>query len=438
MADFAERLLRARQWLAPSLAEDWPCLPIVRAAGSYVYTADGRRFLDFVSGMAACNLGHGHPRVVAAARAQLEALIHGPLGVYLYDSVLRLCEELGRIMPGGLTTFFWSNGGTEAVEGALKLARYTSGRPAIVAFIGGFHGRSYGAASVTTSSVKYRRHYEPFLPSVYHIPYPYCFRCPRRPAQGCCDEPWVSLERLFTHVVAPEDVAAMIVEPILGEGGYVVPPPDFLPRLRELCSRHGIVLVFDEIQTGFGRTGEMFAAQTFGVDPDIMVLSKSIASGLPLSAVAARPELMARWPAGAHGTTFGGNPVACAAAVATLEVFREEAVLENARQRAAVAWSALADLAQRSPHIGEVRGKGLMIGIELVDPQRGGRPSGTAARAVLEGCLRRGLVLYPAGYAAHVIRFIPPLTVSEEELAAGLSILADAVGDLRHQGAGAP
>jgi 4-aminobutyrate aminotransferase len=426
---FLARTAKLHDWLAPSLADDWPNLPVVRAEGVWVYGTDGRRYLDFISGMAACNLGHRHPRVVEAAKAQIDQLIHGPVGVLLYDSILRLSEELSRVTPGNLDAFFWSNGGTEAVEGALKLARYVTGRSAFVSFIGGFHGRSFGAASVTTSNVKYRLHYEPLLPPVYHAPFPYCFRCSHRTGADCCDDPFVSLDRLFRHVVAPEGVAAMIVEPILGEGGYVVPPPDFLPRLREICDRHGILLIFDEIQTGFGRTGQMFASQTFGVTPDVLVLSKSIASGFPLSVVAASPDLMRRWTAGSHGTTFGGNPVACASAVATLEVFREERVLDNVRERSQEAFGRLRALAEASSVIGDVRGKGLMIGLEFIDP-RSGEPNGTLVRRVLEGCLERGLLLYPAGYAGHVVRFIPPLTVTAAELEAGLSILKGVVRDL--------
>lgn len=424
---FEDLIPRLRDLLAPSLAEDWPNLPIVRGEGTFVYGLDGRRYLDFISGMAACNLGHRHPRVVAAAKAQLDLLIHGPVGAVIYEPLLRLSHELARITPGNLDSFFWGNGGTEAVEGALKLARHATGRPAIVAFIGGFHGRSLGSASVTASNAKYRRRHGPLLPSIYHVPYPYCFRCPHRSGPGCCDDPFHSLERLFDHVVPPDEVAAVIVEPILGEGGYVVPPADFLPRLRALCDAHGILLIFDEIQTGFGRTGEMFAAQLFGTVPDIMVLSKAIASGFPLSAVAASPDLMRRWPAESHGTTFGGNPVACAAALATLQVFEEEGVLENVRARGKQAMDHLASVAERSPFLGDLRGKGLMIGLEFVDPGQGGARGGAFVRQVLEECLRQGLLLYPAGREGHVLRFIPPLTVTRDELEEGLGTLTAAI-----------
>jgi 4-aminobutyrate aminotransferase len=429
-ADLLRRSQRLDDLLAPSLSEDWPNLPVVGGEGCYLRGADGRRYLDFVSGMAACNLGHRHPKVVAAAKSQIDRLIHGPIGVVVYDSLLRASEELARVTPGDLDMFFWGNSGTEAVEGALKLARHVTRRPAFVAFVGGFHGRSFGSASVTTSNVKYRRHYEPLLPSVYHVPFPYCYRCPHRTGPACCDDPFAGLDRLFGHLVPPDEVAAMLVEPILGEGGYVVPPPDFLPRLREVCDRHGILLIFDEIQTGFGRTGEMFAAQTFGVVPDVLVLSKAIASGFPLSAVAASPRLMRQWSAGTHGTTFGGNPVSCAAAVATLEVFREERVLDNARARAGEAMGRLSALAARSPLVGEVRGRGLMIGLEFVDPAQGGAPNGAAVRRVLEGCLERGLLLYPAGPTGHVLRVIPPLVIDPGQLDEGLRILEEVVDGL--------
>ncbi|MDR7511159.1 MAG: aspartate aminotransferase family protein [Armatimonadota bacterium] len=429
-ADLLRRAQRLDELLAPSLSEDWPNLPVAGGEGAYLYGADGRRYLDFVSGMAACNLGHRHPKVVAAAKAQLDRLIHGPIGVVVYDTLLRASEELARLTPGDLDMFFWGNSGTEAVEGALKLARYVTRRPAFVAFVGGFHGRSFGSASVTTSNVKYRRHYEPLLPAVYHVPFPYCFRCPYRRGGACCDDPFASLDRLFAHVVPTDEVAAILVEPILGEGGYVVPPSDFLPRLRAICDREGILLIFDEIQTGFGRTGEMFAAQTFGVTPDVLVLSKAIASGFPLSAVAASPRLMRQWSAGTHGTTFGGNPVACAAAVATFEALREERVLDNVRARATEAMDRLTALAARSPLIGEVRGRGLMIGVEFVDPDEGGAPNGAAVRRVLEGCLERGLLLYPAGPAGSVLRVIPPLVVSAGQLDEGLRIIEEVVHSL--------
>jgi 4-aminobutyrate aminotransferase len=425
---FGELVAKTEELLAPSLAFDEPNVPVERAEGCYFFTPDGRRYLDFVSGMASCNTGHRHPKVVAAAKAQLDKLINGPIGVVNYEPLLRLAEELGQITPGELKAFFLGNSGTEATEGALKLARYVTGRPGIVAFLGGFHGRTYGAASVTTSKGKYRHHYEPYLSSVYFAPYAYCYRCPKgstpqRCGLACLEE----IQTLFDRVISPREVACFILEPIQGEGGYVVPPQEWLRELREICTRHGIMLIFDEIQTGFGRTGEWFAAQTFGVTPDIMAVAKSIASGFPLSAVVASPEVMSRWSAGAHGTTFGGNPVSCAAALATIEVFREENLLERSRKLGSYALSRLQKLKEKASQVGDVRGKGLMIGIEFIRPETDKEPNPQEVKEVLQGCLNEGLILYPCGFRDQAIRFIPPLVVSEEELEEGLSIFEKVV-----------
>ncbi len=425
---YGDLVARADVLLAPSLARDEPNLPVERAEGSCFFTPDGRRYLDFVSGMAACNAGHRHPKVVAAAKAQIDRLINGPVGVVYYESLLRLADELGKVMPGDLTSFFFSNGGAEAVEGAIKLARYVTGRPGILAFLGGFHGRTYGAASITTSKSKYRRHYEPFLSSVYLAPYAYCYRCPKgRNPRTCGLACLEEIETLFARVISPDEIGCMVVEPIQGEGGYVVPPAEWLKALRDICTRHGIMLIFDEVQTGFGRTGEWFAAQTFGVVPDILAVAKSIASGFPLSALAAPPEMMRRWTAGAHGTTFGGNPVSCAAGLATLQVMREERLPERSRVLGARVLARLSALKERAPQIGDVRGKGLMIGIEFVRPGTVREPNSEAVKRVLETCLADGLLLYPCGLHGHTIRFIPPLTVSEDELEEGLGIFEQAV-----------
>jgi len=410
--------------LAPSLALDEPNIPVERAQGIYVYGSDGRTYMDFVSGMATCNLGHNHPKVVEAARQQMARLIHGPIGVVVYESILRLADALSHVLPGKMDMFFFGNSGAEAVEGALKLARYATGRPAIIAFLRGFHGRTLGAASVTTSKAKYRHRYEPLLSSVYFAPFPDPFHDggPDRALAQALDH----IERLFNHAVAPDDVACFLVEPIQGEGGYVVPPDAFLRELRRLADRHGILLILDEIQTGFGRTGDWFAAQVFGVQPDIMAIAKGIANGFPLSATVASRDLMRRWEAGAHGTTFGGNPVACAAALAVLQVMREENVLENCRRQGLYALDRLRDLQRRAPTIGDVRGKGLMIGVEFVDPASG-KPWPEAARQVVARSLRDGLLLYPCGLRSEVVRFIPPLIIGRDELDKGLDTFERAV-----------
>ncbi len=423
---YAELMAHLDELLAPCLARDWPNLPAERAQGIYIHTADGRRYFDFLSGFGACNLGHNHPRVVAAARAQMERMVHAPLGVIAPEATLRLAWELGRVTPGRADMFFFGNSGAEAVEGALKLARYVTGRRGIIAFLGGFHGRTLGAASVTTSKESYRHGQGPFLPDVYFARFPYPYRSPASTPKACAQEALDDIERLFEHVVAPDDVAAMLVEPIQGEGGYVIPPAGWLEALRALCDRHGILLICDEVQTGFGRTGEWFACQTLGVEPDIVCLAKGIANGYALGATAARRELMGKWGATSHGTTYGGSPVSCAAALAVLEVIREEDLLANARRQGAYMLEELQALATESPIVGDVRGVGLMIAVEMVHP--GGKaPNPEVAQRVLRGALADGLLLYPCGHWSQTIRLIPPLTVTREQVAEGLAIFRRAV-----------
>jgi len=413
--------------LSLNLSTDWPNLPVKRAEGVYLYGCDGRRYLDFTSGMAANNLGHRHPTVMQAAREQMDRLVHGAVGVVMYESILRLAHELAKVMPGALDTFFFLNGGSEAVDGALKLARHVTRRPGIICFHGAFHGRTYGATSVTSVKAKMRQHYEPLVGGVYSVPFAYCLRCPYGRRAGACGmECLRAVERLLQQVIAPDQVAAVLVEPVQGEGGYIVPPAAFLKGLRALCDEHGILLILDEVQTGFGRTGGMFAAQTFGVDPDVMVIGKGIASGFPLSAVVAPQKLMQQWTPGSHGTTFGGNPVSCAAALATLQAFEQERVLENVRCQGEYAMGRLQEGLEGVAALGELRGCGLMIGLELVDPDSG-LPDGDAAQSVAEKCLDQGLVLYNCGPEGQVVRLIPPLVITRRELDQGLDIVVGAL-----------
>lgn len=412
--------------LAPSLAQDWPNLAVDRAEGVYLYGHNGRRYLDFLSGFGACNLGHNHPAVMAAARAQMEHMVHAPLGVIDPEPTLRLAWELGKVTPGDSDMFFFGNSGAEAVEGALKLARYVTGRRGIIAFLGGFHGRTLGAASVTTSKARYRSRQGPYLPDVYYAPYPYPFRSKAQSAAECAADALDGLESLLDHVIAPQEVAAFLVEPVQGEGGYVIPPLEWLKGLRQLADHYGILLIFDEVQTGFGRTGELFAAQTFGVEPDVLCMAKSIANGFPLAATAARSELMSRWGAAAHGTTFGGNPVSCAAGLANLQVLRQEGLLEHVRQEGQYALGRLKELQAESPVVGDVRGVGLMLGVEFVKP--GSKDANSeAAHRVLQRCLEHGLLMYPCGLWSQTIRLIPPLVISHEQLEEGLALFHDAV-----------
>ncbi len=417
-------LKKAKDLLTPALVVHTPIVA-ERAEGLYVEGTDGRRYMDFSSGLAVTNTGHNHPRVVRAIREQAEALIHSGC-IFHYRPLLDLCERLKEITPPGIEMFFFSNAGAEVVEGAIKLARYATKRQGIIAFTGAFHGRTMGAASLTTSSIRYRRRYPPFLPSVYHSPYPYCYRCYFGQAPDTCGmECYLHIERMLKHIIPPEEVAAIIMEPILGEGGYVVPPKGFLKNLRDLCSRWGILLVLDEVQSGMGRTGKWFACEHFDIVPDIMTIAKGIASGMPLSALAGRREIMERWDPGAHGTTFGGNPISCAAAIATIDVIREEGLLERAERVGSFALERLEGMKRTHPSIGDVRGRGLMIGIEFVKGKK--EPDPERLKRIINRCLERGLILIECGVNKNIIRLAPPLIIGEEEMAKALSILEEAI-----------
>ena len=443
-----EWLARERAHLSQVLYRYTP-LVIDHAQGSYLYTVDGRRILDFASGIAVTNLGHGHPDVVKAAHQQLDKLVHisvvahhqpaiqlaeriaslapGKLDkVFYYDLQVRLAEELATIVPiqGGVKSFF-GNSGAEAIEACIKLARYATGRAGIIAFQGGFHGRTMGALALTGSQAVQRRGFGPLMPGVYHAPYPYAYRNPTGPGEAATlDYVFNAIDEMLDTRVPPRNVAAFIVEPVLGEGGYVVPPAAFMPRLRALCDQHGILLIADEVQSGYGRTGKMFACEQTKVVPDIMTLAKSIASGLPLSAIVASSKLMDQWEPAAHGSTFGGNPVSCAAGIATLDVFERERILENSAAKGAELIRRLRDLQQRMPAIGEVRGLGLMIGVELV--KKDGAPDKELQKQIRKVCLDSGMVVLSCGAHDNVLRLVPPLNLSQAELDEGWEILSGA------------
>jgi len=410
--------------LAPSFAEDWPKLAATRAEGVYLYTEDGKEYMDFTSGIGVTNLGHNHPHVLNAAIEQMKKFSHSAVGITLHEPLLRLTEVLPTVMPEGMDMFFFGNSGSEAVEGALKLARYVSGRPGFIAFRGGFHGRTYASVSVTSVKSKYRLHYEPMVPGVYFAEYANPYRCPiGDTAEDAVAWSKQSLEKVFDHFIPPSEVAAILVEPVQGEGGYIVPPAAFLQNLRQVCDEHGILLIMDEVQSGFGRTGEMFAAQTLGVRPDIMAVAKGIANGFPLGATVASRELMTQWKAGSHGTTFGGNPVACAAALAVQEVFAQENVLENCRAMGKRLMTGMLEIQKEHDFIGDVRGLGLMLAMEIVKPDGRKTPDGEKAFDILNKMLENGLVGYMAGPTGNVIRLIPPLTVTSEQVDKALEIL---------------
>lgn len=413
---------RAKELLASALVIHTDIV-VKSAHGIYVEDVNGKRYMDFASGLAVTNTGHNHPAVVEAIKKQAGSFVHSG-SIFYYESLVALCERLRKITPPGLDMFFFSNSGAEAVEGAIKLARFYTGRQGILAFTGGFHGRTFGAASLTTSSIRYRRKYQPFLPSVCHSPYPYCFRCFFGQRRETCGMDCLEyLERLFKHLIHPEEIACMIIEPVLGEGGYVVPPAGFLKKLRETCNQWNILLVLDEVQSGMGRTGKWFASEHFGVVPDIMTVAKGIASGMPLSAVVSTKEIMGQWSPGAHGTTFGGNPVSCAAAAATIDVIEEEGLLDNARLVGEYAMQRLNDIKDRYTCLGDVRGLGLMIGVEFM---KEGKPDASGLKEVLDYCLEHGLVMVECGVDKNIIRLAPPLVVKKEEMDRGLGILEDA------------
>lgn len=400
--------------------------------GAWLVDTTGRRFLDYSSGIGVTNTGHAHPRVVAAIQQQAAKLLHGQQNIVYHEPGLVLHERLSHLLPGGDWGVFLSNSGAEAVEAAIKLARVATRRPAVIAFRGAFHGRTSQTMALSTSRVTVRGDFEPLPGSVYSTPYPYCYRSANgpHPVDACtCD--WESqLDLLFAQVVDPSHVAAIIVEPLLGEGGYVVPPLSFLPRLRQIADRHGILLIVDEIQTGFGRTGRMFCIEHSSVRPDIVTMAKGIASGLPLSGILARRDVLEAWEPGVHGGTYGGNVVSCAAALATLDVIRDEDLVGNARVRGDQLRTGLEAMAQKSPIIGDVRGLGCMVALEFVDPDQGdGRaPNPTAAAATTRAALERGLILLLAGSFSQVVRIVPPLVTTSAEVDQALAVIAQAVG----------
>jgi 4-aminobutyrate aminotransferase len=404
---------------------------VERGEGSWLITPGGERYLDYSSGIGVTNTGHAHPRVVAAIQAQAAKLLHGQQNIVYHEPGLRLYERLAGLLPGGPWQAFLANSGAEAVEGAVKVARAATGRPAIIAFRYGFHGRTGQAMALTAAKDVYRGAFEPLPGSVYHADYPYCYRAAggaHDPSACTCD--WEErLDLLFHQLVYPDKVAAIIVEPVIGEGGYIVPPPRFLPRLREITRQHGILLIADEIQTGFGRTGELFAVHHWDVEPDILVMAKGIASGLPLSGLLARRELLAALKPGSHGGTFGGNVVACAASLATLDVIEEEGLVANARERGAQFLAGLRRLAATHQSIGDVRGLGLMLAIELVKPgESDGRvPDPELTKRIQAAAFERRLLVLTAGTYVNVIRIIPPLVTTPEEVDLALAILEESL-----------
>jgi len=389
--------------------------------GHRLYDADGQAYLDFATGIATTILGHGHPAVTAAVHAQADRLLHLMNGLGYIEAVSRLAERLAATLPEPLDSVIFGNSGAEAIEAAIKLARRASGRPAIVAFEGAFHGRTYGALSVTTSSPNYQLGHGPLLPDVHIVPYPDAYRRFGGDEAAATATSLDDLSRLLDQV-EPSRVAAIVIEPELGEGGYVPAPLDFLRRLRALCDRHGILLISDEVQTGYGRTGRMWGFEHAGIVPDVVCAAKGIANGLPLGAMVASRELHERWGRGAHGSTFGGNPVACAAALAVLDTIEAEGLVANAAARGDQLRAGLDVLAGRDARIGDVRGRGLMLGVEFVRDRETREPDGELGDAVIARCADAGLLLLTCGPAHNIVRWLAPLDVSAAEIDEGLGI----------------
>ncbi len=419
-----EYIARDEAVSSPSYTKVYPFV-MDRGEGCFVWDVDGNRYLDFNAGIAVCTTGHSHPDVVRAIQAQAERFIHISSDFY-HPLMVELAERLVKITPGDYEKrVFLCNSGTEAVEAAFKLARYMTRRPRVIAFLGSFHGRTMGSLSLTGSKSSHRHGFAPLVPGVTHAPYAYCYRCPINLTYPSCGIACVDFieKMLFAKIVPSDEVAAIFVEPIQGEGGYVVPPPEWLPRLRELCDRHGILLVADEVQSGIGRTGKWFAVEHWGVVPDIVCVAKGIASGVPLGAMVARKDLVT-WGPGAHGNTYGGNPLAAVAALETIRLVKE-GLMENAAELGAYALERLRRMQGRHPSIGDVRGKGLMIGVELVKGD--GEPAKELRDDVVLRAFRKGLLILGAGL--NVVRIAPPLVIDRETLDLGLDIFEQALAE---------
>ncbi len=419
---------RDEQYVMQSFSRWYP-LVACTGHGAILEDVDGNKYIDFNSGLAVLNVGHLHPKVVEAIKKQAGKLLHYSLTDFYYEEAVILAERLVKIAPGSFgKKVFFTNSGAEAIEGSMKIARgsFEGKRPYIIAFSGSFHGRTYGAMSLTSSKPVQRKWFSPLVPNIEHTPYPYCYRCPFKMEYPECDVWCIHFieEWILNKYVPSDEVAAIFLEPIAGEGGYIVPPPRVWRELRKLADKHGILIVSDEVQAGFGRTGKWFAIEHWGVPPDIIAVAKGIASGLPLGAIIGREDVM-KLPAGSHATTFGGNPISCAAALAVIDVIEEEKLLDNALKMGYYIMDRLSDLMEEVEIIGDVRGIGLMIGVELVKNRDTKEPAREELKKVLMECFKRGLLVIGAGIST--IRIAPPLVITKEEVEVGLDILEDVI-----------
>jgi 4-aminobutyrate aminotransferase len=422
-------LEKDKRFISQSYTRAYP-LVVKRGEGVWVEDVDSNRFLDFTSGIAVNNTGHCHPKIVEAIQRQAEQLIHMSGTDFYYEAQSNLAEKLTEITPGlKEKRVFFGNSGAESIEASLKLARYHTKRSRIIAFLGAFHGRTMGALSLTASKVIQEKGFFPLVPGVTHVPYAYCYRCPSHsayPGCGCNCVDWIR-EDLFKRSIPPEEVAAIFVEPIQGEGGYIVPPPEFHQKLFKLARDFGILFVVDEVQSGMGRTGKMFAIEHWGLVPDIIAIAKGIASGMPLGAMVSQSEVMT-WIPGSHASTFGGNPVSCQAALATIELL-QGGLIQNAASVGDYILGQLRELQKRYPLIGDVRGKGLMIGVELVKDPVTKEKAVEERSKIIQACFEKGLLILGCG--ENVIRLIPPLIITKEEADTALTILEEVLQKVR-------
>ena len=409
--------------LSPLLKQATPVV-VDHGEGAYLYDVDGRRYLDFTAGIGVTSTGHCHPKVVRAAQEQIGKLIHGQYTTVMHQPLLKLVERLGDVLPAGLDSLFFANSGSEAVEAALRLSRQATGRPNVIVFQGGFHGRTVAAATMTTSGTRFSAGFSPLMGGVHMAPFPYAYHYgwdERTATEFCLRE----LDYLFATVTSPAETAAFFVEPVLGEGGYVPANTAFLRGLRERADEHGILLVFDEIQTGFGRTGKFWGHDHFGVKPDVVTIAKGLASGFPLSGIAASKELMSKAFPGSQGGTYGGNAVSCAAALATLDVIEEEGLVANAAARGKQLLEGARLVGDKTPAIGDVRGLGLLVGSEFTAAD--GKPDNAGAQAAQQEAARRGLLMLTCGPYMNTVRMIPPLVVTSEQVDEALTIWGETV-----------
>lgn len=403
----------------------WYPLVLEDAEGCILTDVDGNKYIDLNAGIVVISVGHKHPKVINAIKAQVDKYLHYSLTDFYYDPAVTLAKKLVKITPGNFDKkVFFCNSGAEAVEGSLKVARgyFKGSRPYIIAYIGSFHGRLFGSVSLTSSKVVQRKWFAPLLPCVEHVPYPYCYRCPWKQEYSNCGYWCVDFidEYYFKKFVPPDETCCIIFEPILGEGGYVVPPPDYWSRIRKLCDKYGILMISDEVQTGVGRTGKWFAIEHWNVAPDVITVAKGIANGLPLGAIIGRSDVMSL-PKGSHASTFGGNPVSCVAASTVIDIIKEENLLDNSIKIGEYTMKRFKEMAEKIELIGDVRGKGLMIGVELVKDRRSREPAAKELETVLINCFKRGVAVIGSGLSS--IRIAPPLTISIELMDKALNVI---------------